>query len=119
MSPAEVEAAVRAAGRHLSGAPSRVALDLPAPRPQLRIARAVYLAYTRAGELHYVGKVDRVNGTASARLSEHLRTSIRKRRAWRTVWIVPLAGDMTTFELVALERSLIHRYAPPGNVQHA
>lgn len=119
MIPAEVKEAARAAGRHLSGQPVHVALDVPAARPQLLVPRAIYLAYTRAGELHYVGKIDRATGTAGARISEHLRSSPRKRRAWRTVWLVPLSSALPVDELMKLERALIHRYSPAANYQHA
>lgn len=118
MIPAAVDEAARAAGRHLLAAPVRVALDLHADRTALAVARAIYLAFARDGELHYVGKIDRATGTAHARLGEHLRTSSRKRSAWRTVWIVPLAASMPAPEVLTLERSLIRAHRPVGNVHH-
>lgn len=118
MTPAEVAVAVRAAGRHLLADPARVALDVPSAHG-IVAPRAIYLAFARDGTLHYIGKVDRAAGTAGHRLNEHLRTSLRKRRTWRAVWIVPLKATMESSELVAMERALIRCYRPPGNIQHA
>lgn len=118
MIPAEVVAARRAAGRHLLTEPMRMALDVPAAH-NIVAPKAIYLAFARDGELHYIGKVDRAAGTAAERLNEHLRSSLRKRRAWRFVWVVPLAPAMPPAELMAMERALIRCYRPPGNVQHA
>ena len=83
------------------------------------VSRALYLAYARRGELHYVGKVDRVQGVGAAtRVDEHLRSSRRKREAWRWVWVVPIAAEMPVRELLNLERMIISVYRPPGNTQH-
>ena len=119
MIPVAVEDAARAAGRHLLAPPTRTALDVPGARTGLAVARAIYLAYARDGRLHYIGKIDRAGGTAAGRLNEHLRTSRRKRSTWRTLWIVPLAAEMASANVVALERSLIRAHHPVGNVQHA
>lgn len=118
MTPAAVSAAARPAGRHLLAEPMRVTLDVPAAHG-IVAPKAIYLAFSRDGALHYIGKVDRAAGHAGQRLGEHLHTSLRKRRTWRTVWVVPLAAAMTPTELVATERALIRCYRPPGNVQHA
>jgi hypothetical protein len=115
-----VQDAVRAAGRHAAGGAQRVALDLPGPRTEARAERCIYLAYARDNRLHYIGKVDRAAGTTAAgRLAEHLRSSPRKRSAWRSVWVVALTPDMPASELLALERALIQAHRPPGNIQHA
>lgn len=119
MTPGAVEDAARAAGRYLLGPPARVALDLPADRSGLRVDRGIYLVYARDGELHYIGKTDRPTGTAAGRLNEHLRSSRRKRAAWRTLWIVPLTADMPAHMVMTLERALIRAYRPVGNLQHA
>jgi hypothetical protein len=85
MIPAAVSQTATAAGRYLAGAPRRVSLDLPKDYAALGVTSAIYLAYTRDGILHHIGKVGRVSGTVGGRLAEHLRTSARKRSAWRTV----------------------------------
>jgi hypothetical protein len=118
VTPAEVAGAARAAGRHLLAEPKQVPLDLPTAHG-IVAPKAIYLAFARDGALHYIGKVDRAAGHAGQRLEEHLRTSPRKRRTWRTVWVVPLAAGMTAGELQATERALIRCYRPPGNIQHA
>lgn len=118
MRPREVDATVRAAGRQGEGRPYRVPLDVAGAQVQVTVSRCIYLAYARDGELHYIGKVDRASGSAGERLREHLRTSARKRRAWRSLWVVPLSDSMSVADLLALERSLIHAHRPVGNVQH-
>lgn len=118
MTPTAVREAAQAAGRHLVGPPIHITVDVPDWRT-VHIARGVYLAYARDASLNYVGKVDRAGGTVTARITEHLRTSRRRRDVWRSVWVVPLDADMLTADLLGLERSLIRRHRPPGNVQHA
>ena len=118
MIPAAVSAAARAAGRHLLSEPLRVTLDVPAAHG-IVAPKAIYLAFSRDGALHYIGKVDRAAGHAGQRLGEHLRISLRKRRTWRTVWVLPLAATMPPADLLATERALIRCYRPPGNIQHA
>lgn len=116
---AAVSYVIRLAGDH-AGEPYRVSLDTPGADRPLALPRAIYLAYTRDRQLHYAGKVDRRNrGTVAQRIHEHTRTSRRKRSAWRTLWIVPIADALTAAELLALERAVIRTYQPPGNVQHA
>ena len=84
------------------------------------VHEAIYLAYTRDRKLHYAGKVDRRNrGTVAQRIREHTRSSRRKRIAWRTLWIVPIADTLTGAALTELERAAIRAFQPPGNVQHA
>lgn len=109
----------RLAGVH-AGKLRRVSLDTPGADLQLVASRAIYLAYTRDRQLHYVGKVNRRNrGTVAQRIREHTRSSRRKRTAWRTLWIVPIADTLTGTELVDLERAVIRTFQPPGNVQHS
>jgi len=117
--PVAVQEAAQAAGRHMLAEPVRIALDLSGDRGGLLVARAVYLAYTRDGKLHYVGKIDRATGTARSRIGEHLRCSRRKRAAWRSLWVVPLDAQMSPSDVLSLERSLIRAHRPPGNVQHS
>jgi len=103
-----------------AGEPYRVSLDTPGAEIQLVTSRAIYLAYTRDRKLHYAGKVDRRNrGTVAQRIREHTRSSRRKRIAWRTLWIVPIADTLTGAALTELERAAIRAFQPPGNVQHA
>jgi hypothetical protein len=118
MIPAAVSQTATAAGRYLAGAPRRVSLDLPKDHAALGVTSAIYLAYTRDGILHYIGKVGRVSGTVGGRLAEHLRTSARKRSAWRTVWVVPLHNEIGGETLLAFERALIRTYRPPANIHH-
>lgn len=118
MIPAAVSQTATAAGRYLAGAPRRVSLDLPKHHAALAVTSAIYLAYTRDGVLHYIGKVGRVSGTVGSRIGEHLRTSTRKRTAWRTLWIVPLRNDIGGDTLLAFERALIRTYRPPANIHH-
>jgi hypothetical protein len=107
-------------GSSQAGEPIRVSLDAPGADVLLALPRAIYLAYTRDGRLHYVGKVDRKTTRAvSARLREHTRESRRKRTAWRWLWVVPLPAEMDVVDVLELERTLIGVYQPPGNVQHA
>ena len=116
---AAVSYVTRLAGDH-AGEPYRVSLDTPGADGRLALPRAIYLAYTRERKLHYAGKVDRGNrGTVAQRLREHTRASRRKRTAWRSLWVVPIADTMTASELLQLERAVIRTYHPPGNVQHA
>lgn len=119
MIPAAVSQSAIAAGRFLAGPPRRVPLDLPRDRKALSVATAIYLTYTRDGVLHYIGKADRHSGRIGSRIFEHLRTSVRKRSAWRTVWIIPLDGEIGPERLLAFERALIRTYRPPANIQHA
>lgn len=114
-----VRTAARAAGTALAEDPFPVALDVPGRDVRLNVSRALYLAYTAAGELHYIGKVDRDRGATGARLREHLRSSLQKRRAWRWLWVIPVTDALSSRELLALEARLIAAYRPPGNVQHA
>jgi hypothetical protein len=115
----EVRYVARLAGEH-AGEPYRVSLDTPGAELLLVSPRAIYLAYTCDGRLHYAGKVDRRNGGAVAeRLREHARSSGRKRRAWRTLWVIPLTGTITGADVAELERTVIRVFVPPGNVQHA
>jgi hypothetical protein len=103
-----------------AGEPYRVSLDTPGAEARLLSTRALYLAYTRDRKLHYAGKVDRRNdGAVAARIREHTRSSRRKRAAWRSLWVVPVADTMTGAELLALERAVIRTFEPPGNVQHS
>lgn len=118
MIPAEVAVAIRAVGRHLLAEPMQVPLDVPTSH-RIVAPKAIYLAFAGDGALHYIGKVDRAAGHVGQRLEEHRRRSPRKRRTWRTVWLVPLAAGMTAGELHATERALIRCYRPPGNIQHA
>lgn len=114
-----IDSAAQAAGRYLAGQPYRVALDTPFAMPLLTADRAIYLALSASGNLDYIGKVDRPNHNATGRrLSEHMRLSPRKRHAWRWLWVVPLTADITEAQVRALERALIIRHRPPGNVQH-
>jgi hypothetical protein len=116
---AAVSYVTRLAGDH-AGKPYRVSLDTPGADAPLADPRAIYLAYTRDGQLHYAGKVDRRNrGTVAQRIREHTRLSRRKRTAWRTLWIVPIADTKPSDELLELERAVIRSFQPPGNVQHA
>ena len=116
---AAVSYVTRLAGDH-AGEPYRVSLDTPGADPRLALPRAIYLAYTRDRQLHYAGKVDRRNrGTVAQRLREHTRSSRRKRTAWRSLWVVPIADTMTGAKLLELERAVIRTYQPTGNVQHA
>ncbi len=80
----EVESASASLGRHQVGEPIYVGLDAPGGGSELAVPRALYFAYARDRSLHYIGKVDRQVGTTWQRLLEHLRTSRRKRRAWRS-----------------------------------
>lgn len=104
-----------------AGEPYRVNLDTPGAELRLLSRRAIYLAFTRDRQLHYVGKVDRLErrGTIAQRIREHTRTSGRKRYAWRTLWIVPIHDTTSANELLELERAVIRTFQPPGNVQHA
>jgi hypothetical protein len=116
---AGVSYVTRLAGDH-AGEPRRVSLDTPGAELQLVASRAIYLAYTRDRQLHYAGKVNRRNrGTVAQRIREHTRSSRRKRTAWRTLWIVPIADTLTGAELVEIERAVIRTFQPPGNVQYA
>jgi hypothetical protein len=116
---AAVSYVARLAGEH-AGEARRVSLDRPGAELQLVASRAIYLAYTRDRQLHYAGQVNRRNrGTVAQRIREHTRSSRRKRIAWRTLWIVPIADTLTSTELVELERAVIRTFQPPGNVQHA
>jgi hypothetical protein len=117
MIPAAVSQSATAAGRYLAGAPRRVSLDLPRDHAALAVASAIYLTYTRDGVLHYIGKADRPSGTVGSRIAEHLRTSTRKRSAWRTVWVVPLRS-MSASELLSFERALIRAHRPLANIHH-
>ena len=117
MIPSSVTQTLISAGRHATGPPQRVSLDLDVAPVDVTPRQAIYLAFARDGTLHYIGKVDRAAGTVGARLREHLRTSKRKRSCWRTLWIVPLR-NIGSDQLLALERGLIKRYEPPGNTQH-
>jgi hypothetical protein len=113
-------AAVRATGTSAAGAPYRVSLDTPGASRQVIAARGIYLAYTAAGELHDIGKVDRSGQRgAAARLAEHLSASRRKRTVWKWLWIVPVANEMRPSDLVGLERALILACRPVGNIQRA
>lgn len=115
----EVRYVTRLAGEH-AGEPYRVSLDTPGAELLLVSPRAIYLAYTRDRRLHYVGMVDRHNrGTVAQRLREHTRLSERKRRAWRTLWVVPVQSTITRAGVTELERTVIRTFVPPGNVQHA
>jgi len=117
--PQAVAETVAAAGACLAGAPRRHDLG-SAVIPAVTAAKALYFAYARDGQLHYIGKVDRADpGGAGQRLREHLRTSRRKQRAWRILWVVPLAEWTDPHALLRLERELIRRWRPPANVQHA
>ena len=119
MTPPAVASAVVALGRHLAGEPFRVPLEVPGRDVRLLVPRAIYFAYTGEGDLDYIGKVDRAApGTAEGRLREHLRTSRRKRRVWRWLWVVPIADTLTPAQLLELERTLITLRSPPANVQH-
>lgn len=116
---AAVSYVIRLAGDH-AGEPYRVSLDTPGAGASLALPRAIYLAYTRDRQLHYAGKVDRRNrGTVAQRIREHIRSSRRKRTAWRTLWVVPIADTFTGAELLELERTVIRTLQPRGNVQHA
>ena len=107
-------------GRAAGGEPLRVSLDAPRAEQLLSLPRAIYMAYTRDGQLHYVGKVDRRSRTAvAARLREHTRSNRRKRTAWRWLWAVPIAQTVPAATVLEIERTLIRLYGPPGNVQHA
>jgi hypothetical protein len=102
-----------------AGEPYCVSLDTPGADFRLLAPRAIYLAYTRDRQLHYAGKVDRRNRRAVAqRIREHTRSNRRKRSAWRTLWIVPIANVVTGGDLLELERAVIRTFKPPGNVQH-
>jgi hypothetical protein len=116
--PDAVREAAEAAGRHLVAQPVRMSLAVPSSAA-VGLRRAIYLAYARDGALHYVGKVDRGAGTVSARITEHVRTSPRKRSAWRSVWVVPITDGMSSEDLLVMERALIRRLRPPGNIQHS
>lgn len=118
MIPATVSQSASAAGRYLAGAPRRASLDLPRDRGALSVATAIYFTYTRDGVLHYIGKADRHSGTVGSRIAEHLRTSTRKRSAWRTVWIIPLHNEIGSDRLLAFERALIRTYRPIANIHH-
>ncbi|HXH33023.1 MAG TPA: GIY-YIG nuclease family protein [Plantibacter sp.] len=119
MTPA-VEYTSARLGPNSAGTPFRVSLDAPGADVLLAAPRAIYIAYTRDGQLHYIGKVDRRAGKAvAARLREHTRSSGRKRSAWRWLWVVPIAATMSARNVLELERNLIRLYQPPGNVQHA
>ncbi len=114
-----VKAAEAAVGKHVARPPFRLALD--APLVGLGgVERALYLAMTAAGELHYVGKVDRrQGGSVAGRLSEHLRSSRRKRRAWRWLWVIPISPTMERQGAHGRRATLISQFRPPGNCQHA
>jgi hypothetical protein len=113
----EVKLAVRAAGPRAAGVPVRVSLDVPTGAVAPPAAKAIYLAYNDVEELQYIGKVDRADHRAvQRRLGEH-RASAASRR-WRWLWVVPLAADTPTRDLLALERGLIRHFRPPGNSQH-
>lgn len=114
----EVRYVTRLAGDH-AGEPYRVSLDTPGAEFLLVSPRAIYLAYTRDRQLHYVGKVDRRNrGTVAQRLREHIRESRRRSVAWRTLWVVPIGVGATSAEVLALERAAIEFLKPLANVQH-
>lgn len=116
----DIESAARAAGRYLAGEPFRVPLDTPGAMSRLAVGRAIYLAFTAGGQLHYIGKVDRAGSSnaAARRLAEHLRASSGKRSVWRWLWILPVCPQMSQRDLLGLERALIMSLRPPGNVQH-
>jgi hypothetical protein len=115
----EVRYVARGAGQ-TTHEPSPARPQPPGAELLLVSPRAIYLAYTSDGRLHYAGKVDRRNGGAVAeRLREHARSSGRKRRAWRTLWVIPLTGTITGADVAELERTVIRVFVPPGNVQHA
>jgi hypothetical protein len=115
----EVSFVLRLAGVN-AGEPYPVRLDTPGAQLALKSPKAIYLAYDRGRGLHYIGKVNRRNrGTVAQRVREHTRTSLRKRSAWRTLWIVPIADNLTGAELLELERVAIRTFEPPGNIQHA
>jgi hypothetical protein len=116
--PEAVADTIRAAGACLAGWPERHDLGLALP-PRITVAKAIYLGYARDGTLHYIGKVDRTNGTTGQRVREHLRRSRSKRVAWRTLWVVPLHPATSSVGIVSLERELILRWRPPANIQHA
>ncbi len=114
----EVESACASLGRYQVAEPIHVGLDTPGAGYDLAVPRALYFAYARDRTLHYIGKVDRSRGTTWQRLLEHLRSSRRKRQCWRSLTVVRVAPTLPERELLALERSLISLYQPPGNVQH-
>ena len=116
---AAVSYVIRLAGQY-AGEPCRVSLDTPGAELQLVDSRAIYLAFTSDGQLHYIGKVNRHNrGAVAQRIREHTRSSRRKRTAWRTLWVVPINDTLAGTDLGELERSAIRAFQPQGNVQHA
>jgi hypothetical protein len=79
------------------------------------VGRPIYLAFACDGSLHDIGKVDRTSGAVGARLSEHLRMSLRRRRVWRTLWVVPIGLTIDPGDLLSLERSLIRHHRRQGH----
>lgn len=111
-----VDMAANAAGRYLAGRPFRVALDTPGSVRRLAVDTAIYLAFGAAGDLDYIGKVDRPGQDGKARrVAEHQRAAGRKRQVWRYA-DTPLNHQL---DLTSLRSVQYHRTGSEGDVPGA
>ena len=99
-------------------AAARIARSAEGPRARSR-SRARSTSHTRAtASFTTSGRSAGSAARSAAGSAEHLRTSARKRSAWRTLWVIPLHNDIGGDSLLAFERALIRTYRPPANIHH-
>ena len=79
-----------------------------------RVRRAVYIVIDAAGEVAYVGSVDRVSqGGLCRRMFEHM--SDPDKTHWARVMILPINPEMVDVDVLRLEGLVGRRLRPYGN----